>query len=202
MNKIEDILEKLIKQKHLTIEESKKIAQIIFDENLSNEKITLILTLLFQKKETFEEIFGFVEYLKSKCKKITLEGKIMDTCGTGGDKANSFNISTFVSFLVASAGIPVIKHGNRSISSKCGSADLIEGIGIPLDAPLPIMRSSMEKLNYTFLFAPKFHPAFKHIAPVRKALAKEGIITIFNLLGPTINPAKPANQVLGVFDPT
>ena len=103
--------------------------------------------------------------------------------------------------MVASSGIPVIKHGNRSISSKCGSADLIEGIGLPLTSSLPMIRKSMELLNYTFLFAPNFHPAFKHIVPVRKALAEENIITIFNLLGPTINPATPANQLLGVYNP-
>ena len=125
----------------------------------------------------------------------------IDLCGTGGDKAHSFNISTFVSFMVASAGFPVIKHGNRSISSKCGSADLIEGVGVPISSKLETIRESMEQLNFCFLFAPNFHPAFKHIAPVRKALAKENVITVFNLLGPTINPAKPENQLLGVFDP-
>tara|TARA_B100001939_G_scaffold291201_1_gene262930 strand:- start:219 stop:968 length:750 start_codon:yes stop_codon:yes gene_type:complete len=103
--------------------------------------------------------------------------------------------------MLASAGIPVIKHGNRSISSKCGSADLIEAIGIPLNCTEEIRVEGMKKLNFSFLFAPQFHPAFKHISPVRKSLAEEGIITIFNLLGPAINPAKPANQLLGVFNP-
>ena len=132
MNKIEDILEKLIKQKHLTIEESKKIAQMIFDENLSNEKITLILTLLFQKKKLLKKFLGFVEYLKSKCKKITLKGKIMDTCGTGGDNKNSFNFSTATSILLSTFDISIAKHGNRSITSKSGSFDVLEALGIPI----------------------------------------------------------------------
>ena len=112
-----------------------------------------------------------------------ISARAIDLCGTGGDKAGSFNISTFVSFILASSGIPVIKHGNRSISSKCGSADLIEAIGIPLEIDNKARMESLKSLNYSFLFAPSFHPAFKNIAPVRKELAKKGIITIFNILG-------------------
>ena len=162
------------------------------------------LKALAQKGETYEEFSIFIREFR----KMSVDPQLqefaphaIDLCGTGGDKAQSFNISSFVSFVVASAGVPVIKHGNRSISSKCGSADLIEAIGIPLDPPIEKIRECMKTLNFTFLFAPHFHPAFKHIAPVRKSLANAGIITIFNLLGPTINPAKPRNQLLGVFDP-
>lgn len=194
----------LKQQNNLSEQEVVSCITELTKETVSAELKTEFLRALAKKGETEDELAIFIREFR----KMSIEPELqdfapnaLDLCGTGGDKANSFNISTFVSFLIASAGIPVIKHGNRSISSKCGSADLIEGIGIPLDAPLPMMRASMEKLNYTFLFAPKFHPAFQHIAPVRKALAEEGIITIFNLLGPTINPAKPANQVLGVFDP-
>lgn len=177
-------------------------------QEITNEKISIeskknFLKALSEKGETDEEFAIFIREFRKLSVNPELEDfapNAIDLCGTGGDKAHSFNISTFVSFMVASAGIPVIKHGNRSISSKCGSADLIEGIGLHLSSDLRMIRRSMEELNFTFLFAPNFHPAFKHIAPVRKALAEENIITIFNLLGPTINPASPANQLLGVYD--
>ena len=176
----------------------------ITQEAVSFQNKKDFLKALAQKGETYEEFSIFIREFR----KMSIDPELhefapnaIDLCGTGGDKAHSFNISTFVSFIVASAGVPVIKHGNRSISSRCGSADLIEAIGIPLNPPVEMIRECMKSLNYTFLFAPHFHPAFKHIAPVRKVLAEEGIITIFNLLGPTINPAKPAYQLLGVFDP-
>ena len=195
MNKIEDILEKLIKQKHLTIEESKKIAQMIFDENLSNEKITLILKLLFQKKETFEEIFGFVEYLKSKCKKITLKGKIMDTCGTGGDNKNSFNFSTATSILLSTFDISIAKHGNRSITSKSGSFDVLEALGIPIYDDLLKIKSYYKSHGICFLFAPYFHSSLKKISKIRMELPFR---TIFNLLGPLLNPVDLSYQLIGV----
>lgn len=163
------------------------------------------LKALSLRGETDEEFSIFIREFR----KMSIDPELqeystqaIDLCGTGGDKAHSFNVSTFVSFIVASAGVPVIKHGNRSITSKCGSADLIEGIGIPVNAPKEKIRESIKSLNFCFLFAPQFHPAFKHIAPVRKELAGEGIVTVFNLLGPTINPARPSHQLLGVFDPS
>ncbi|MEC9124160.1 MAG: anthranilate phosphoribosyltransferase [Verrucomicrobiota bacterium] len=157
-----------------------------------------------KKGERAEELEEFVSCFRGLARDPHLEEiapHAIDLCGTGGDKAGSFNVSTFVSFVVAAAGVPVIKHGNRSISSSCGSADLLEAIGIPLDPELDLIREGLDKLGFAFLFAPSFHPAFKHIAPVRKELAGRGIITVFNLLGPMINPAQPAYQVLGVYDP-
>jgi len=123
----------------------------------------------------------------------------IDIVGTGGDQSGSFNISSTASFVVAAAGATVLKHGNRSITSKCGSADLIAAVGVDLEADLPTIRRSVQELNFAFFFAPGYHPAFKEIMPVRKALAAQGRRTIFNLLGPLINPAKPAHQLLGVF---
>ena len=120
-------------------------------------------------------------------------------CGTGGDGSGTFNISTAVSFIVAAAGVPVFKHGNRSITSKCGSADLLEALGIRIDVPQEQMREPLRELNFCFFFAPAFHPAFKEIMPVRRALAETGRRTVFNLLGPLINPGRPAHQLLGVF---
>lgn len=176
-------------------------------DQLVSEKVDFsdkenFLTCLAIKGETIEEIASFTSYFQEIALDPELESvneEAVDLCGTGGDKAGSFNISTFVSFLVASSGIPVIKHGNRSISSKCGSADLIEAIGIPLEVDSQQRREAIKALNYSFLFAPAFHPAFKHIAPVRKELASKGIISIFNILGPMINPARPRYQLLGVY---
>ena len=194
----------LKQKKNLSDEDLVACIHEITNEEISVKSKKDFLKALAQKGETEEEFAVFIREFRKLSVDPELEDfapSAIDLCGTGGDKSNSFNISTFVSFMVASAGVPVIKHGNRSISSKCGSADLIEGIGLPLISSLPMIRRSMEELNFTFLFAPNFHPAFKHIAPVRKALAEENIITIFNLLGPTINPAAPANQLLGVFNP-
>ena len=176
-------------------------------DQLISEKVDFkdkenFLTCLSQKGETVEEIASFIDYFRVLARDPELQNfaeKAIDLCGTGGDKAGSFNISTFVSFIIASSGIPVIKHGNRSISSKCGSADLLEAIGIPLEVENIKRAEGMKKLNYSFLFAPSFHPAFKHIAPVRKELAQKGVITIFNILGPMINPARPSYQLLGVY---
>lgn len=191
-------------KRDLTQQEIASCVQELVKESTSLELKKRFLLLLSQKGESDDEFAHFV----NEFRKLSIDPNLgdfadraIDLCGTGGDKANSFNISTFVSFMLASAGIPVIKHGNRSISSKCGSADLIEAIGIPLSCTEENRLEGMKKLNFSFLFAPQFHPAFKHIGPVRKSLAEEGIITIFNLLGPAINPAKPSNQLLGVFSP-
>ena len=177
------------------------IDQLVSEEVDFSEKENFLISLS-QKGETAGEISSFIKYFRVLSKDPGLEvfsEAAIDLCGTGGDKAGSFNISTFVSFILASSGTPVIKHGNRSISSKCGSADLLEAIGIPLDIDKHKRIEGMKKLNFSFLFAPSFHPAFKHIAPVRKELAKKGIISIFNILGPMINPAQPGYQLLGVY---
>ena len=181
----------------------RSIHLLVNGETGHKEKIDF-LEALAKKGETARELSEFVSGFRELSRDPELNDfapQAIDLCGTGGDKAGSFNVSTFVSFVVASAGVPVIKHGNRSISSKCGSADLLEAIGIPLAPDLKVLREGLKKLGFAFLFAPSFHPAFKHIAPVRKELASRGIITVFNLLGPMINPARPAYQVLGVYDP-
>ncbi len=160
------------------------------------------LLALTKKGETAVEVAGFAEAFRDLAINPGVEawaGRAIDVCGTGGDGSGTFNISTAVSFLVAASGVPVFKHGNRSITSKCGSADLMEALGIRLDAPHEVLRASLAELNFCFFFAPAFHPAYKEIMPVRKALAAEGKRTIFNLLGPLINPGRPAHQLLGVF---
>lgn len=160
------------------------------------------LIALSEKGESAEEVAAFAATFRD----LALDSEVdewapraIDVCGTGGDGAHTFNISTAVSFIVAAAGVPVLKHGNRSITSKCGSADLLEAIGVKLDASKDVLKASLEELNFCFFFAPAFHPAFKEIMPVRKALAEDGKRSIFNLLGPLINPGRPAHQLLGVF---
>jgi len=160
------------------------------------------LIALSDKGETATEVAAFAATFRALALDPGVEAwasRAIDVCGTGGDGSRTFNISTAVSFIVAASGVPVFKHGNRSITSKCGSADLIEALGIRLDAPHEVLRRSLEELNFCFFFAPEFHPAFKEIMPVRKALAGEGRRSVFNLLGPLINPGRPAFQLMGVF---
>ena len=160
------------------------------------------MAALSNKGESVTEVAAFA----SKFRELAVDpgvdawaAEAIDVCGTGGDGAHTFNISTAVSFIVAAAGVPVFKHGNRSITSKCGSADLLEVLGFDLQASPEIQKASLETLNFCFFFAPAYHPAFKEIMPVRKALAADGQRSIFNLLGPLINPGRPAHQLLGVY---
>ncbi|MEZ5277553.1 MAG: anthranilate phosphoribosyltransferase [Opitutaceae bacterium] len=160
------------------------------------------LIALAEKGETVAEIAGFASAFRSMARPSPLDSwseRAIDVCGTGGDRSGTFNISTVVAFVLAAAGVPVLKHGNRSITSKCGSADLLEALGVRIDADDDLLRAAMDELGFVFLFAPAFHPAFKEIGPVRKALAGQGRRSVFNILGPLINPARPAHQLLGVF---
>jgi anthranilate phosphoribosyltransferase len=183
-------------------EAATQAALALADEEPADAEKAAFLIALAKKGETAVEVAAFAATFR----KLAVDPGVsewaddaIDVCGTGGDGSGTFNISTAVSFVVAAAGVPVFKHGNRSITSKCGSADILEALGIQLDAPLPILRDSLRELNFCFFFAPGFHPAFKAIMPVRKELAGQGVRTIFNLLGPLINPGQPAHQLLGVF---
>lgn len=158
------------------------------------------------KGETAEELAGFVQALLRHSidpglGAKPLPGPMIDLCGTGGDQLGLFNVSTTCMFVVAAAGAVVVKHGNRGITSKCGGADVLEALGVRIDLSPEQLRQSVEQAGLGFLFAPLYHPAFKMIAPVRKALAAQGIATIFNLLGPLLNPARPPHQLVGVFAP-
>ncbi|MEK9772627.1 MAG: anthranilate phosphoribosyltransferase [Opitutae bacterium] len=189
---------------NLDTDQIAKIAGLLINDRVDEESKCTFLKNFSSKGETKEEFAGFVSEFRKLAKNPQLEEhaqRAIDLCGTGGDRSGSFNISTFVSLVVASAGIPVIKHGNRSISSNCGSADLLEALGIPMETEPEKLNASLSELNFCFLFAPHFHPAFKSLAPVRRKLAEEGIITMFNRLGPCLNPATPAHQILGVYDP-
>ena len=201
---LKDFTESLASGIDLDANQIGSIANLLIGNSEDDQSKCEFLKKLADKGETNEEFSGFVKEFRKLAKNPCLEefsDRAIDLCGTGGDRSGSFNISTFVSLIVATAGVPVIKHGNRSISSKCGSADLLEALGIPLETDSAKLNASLTELNFCFLFAPHFHPAFKSLVPVRKKLAEEGVITIFNRLGPCLNPATPAHQVLGVYDP-
>lgn len=186
----------------LNPEDASAAAQLLASPDPSLDAKKDFLLALADKGESAAEVAAFA----STFRKLAVDPGVsewaagaIDIVGTGGDGAGTFNISTAVSFIVAASGVPVLKHGNRSITSKCGSADILEAVGIRLDAPHAVLRDSIRELNYCFFFAPAFHPAFKEIMPVRKALAAQGRRTIFNLLGPLINPGQPAHQLMGVY---
>ena len=202
---LQDYTDHISSGKHLDDNHVYEIAGLLTSEEVVEGHKFLFLKTLAQKGETDEEFSAFVSAFRSFAKNPELEAfseQAIDLCGTGGDRSGSFNISTFVSIVVASSGVSVIKHGNRSISSKCGSADLLEALGIPMETNPQKLQASLSELNFCFLFAPHFHPTFKSLAPVRQSLAKEGVITMFNRLGPCLNPASPAFQILGVYDPS
>lgn len=163
-------------------------------------QVAALLAALRTKGETGDELAGFAETMRRHATRVPIrrDGPVIDTCGTGGDGASTFNISTASAFVAAAGGAVVAKHGNRSVSSKCGSADVLEALGVPLGLGVEGVARCIEEAGIGFLFAPNHHPAMRHVMPVRRAL---GVRTAFNLLGPLTNPAGARRQVLGVFDP-
>jgi anthranilate phosphoribosyltransferase len=164
------------------------------------------LAALADKGETIEEIAAFARELRSRAIQppidpATRKSEILDVCGMGGDRLNTFNISTSVALIVAAARVPVAKHGNRAITSQSGSADVLDALGVPIDLPPVEAARSLQEHNFAFFFAPQYHPAFKQIAPARKLCAARGQRTIFNVLGPLLNPAAPSVQLVGVPAP-
>jgi anthranilate phosphoribosyltransferase len=160
------------------------------------------LSALAAKGETAQEVAAFARVFRARAVDPGVarwSSEAIDIVGTGGDHAGGFNISSLVVLTLASAGVKVMKHGNRGITSKCGSADLLAGLGVDLAAPPEKLRRALDELGFVFFFAPHYHPAFRHIAPVRKALAARGQRSVFNILGPLINPGRPAHILLGVF---
>jgi len=170
-------------------------------ETPENDKAAFLIALA-DKGESPAEVAGFAEAFRSMALDPGLQlwaPRAVDIVGTGGDHAGGFNLSSIVVLVLACAGLPVMKHGNRGVTSKCGSADLFSAFGFDLGASPEKLRRALDQLGYVFLFAPNFHPAFKHIAPVRRRLAGEGRRTVFNILGPLINPGRPAHLLMGVF---
>src|SRR3989338_6419837 len=187
MISLSQALEKLVGREDLSETESFEAAQEILKGAAPPAVIAGLLTALRSKGETVDEITGFARAMRESMTRVSAGGKIAAaTCGAGGDAQGTFNISTAAAFVVAGAGIPVAKHGNRSISSKCGSADVLEALGVKIDMAREPAEKCLAETGIVFLFAPLYHPAMKNAAPVRKEL---GIRTIFNILGPLANPA-------------
>ena len=173
------------------------LAENIINRKINDYEIVSLLSFLFQNGEKYEEIFAFIKVLRKKMSKIFLSGSIMDTCGTGGDNKNSFNFSTATSIALSACDVRIAKHGNRSITSKSGSFDLLESLGIKIDLNKSETIKYFKKNNICFLFAPHYHSVLKNFAEIRRALPFR---TIFNLLGPLLNPVKLDYQLLGVSD--
>jgi len=164
----------------------------------SPAQVAGFVVALRAKGETPEEVAGLVEVMLAEAAEVVVPGRVVDTCGTGGDRANTVNISTMAALVVAAAGVPVVKHGNRAASSACGSADLLEELGVVVDLPPAAVAPCLEQAGIAFCFAPVFHPGMRHTAVARREL---GVPTVFNVLGPLTNPSRPAAQAVGVSDP-
>lgn len=189
----------------LSEQEVRVVAEFLLDENGDREKQARFLKAFSAKGETAGEISGLVECFLERAidpglGEMSFDGPTIDVCGTGGDKLDLFNVSTTSMFVIAAGGATVVKHGNRGITSKSGGADVLEALGIRLDIEPAQFRECLGRAGVGFLFAPQYHPAFKAIAPVRAKLAEEGVRTVFNLIGPLLNPARPECQLVGVFD--
>ena len=196
MKKVEDLIKNISEGKNLNFEESKAVFLNIMSGNIGEDLVYQFLTGLSSKGETADEIAGGVYVLREKALKVNSSEDIIDTCGTGGDGKNTLNISTASSLLLASMGIKVAKHGNKALSSKCGSADVLEKLKININLKPDEIVKSIEKNNFGFMFAPNYHSAMKYVGPVRKKISSR---TIFNLIGPLSSPANVKKQVIGVF---
>jgi len=192
-------LNQIVNGRDLSQEQAAEMITHIFSGNITPAQTGAFMAALATKGETFEELAGAARAMRRKAARIqTLSAKVIDTCGTGGDGSNSFNISTTTAFVVAGAGVTVAKHGNRSISSRCGSADVLEALGVNLAVDPEIVEEAINEICIGFLFAPTFHGAMKHAAKARKEC---GIRSIFNMLGPLTNPAAASCQIVGVYAP-
>ena len=193
---MEQILEKLKKKQNLSFEESKSAFELLMTGKANEDQIYDFLTLLSNKGEVADEIAGGVYVLRDKSKRVSVSDCI-DTCGTGGDGMNTLNISTASALLLASMGTKVAKHGNKAVSSKCGSGDVLEALKIKIDLEPKDIENEINNNNFGFMFAPNYHSAMRFVGPVRKKIGKR---TIFNMIGPLSNPALVTRQVIGVFD--
>ena len=192
-----EIIAKLKKKENLTFEESKSAFESMMSGKVKEEDIFNFLTFSSNKGETSEEVAGGVYVLRNKANMVNVPDNTIDTCGTGGDGKNTLNISTAAALLLSSFGVKVAKHGNKSVSSKCGSADVLEKLNINITLGPKEVEKNINNNNFGFMFAPGYHSAMKYVGPVRKKIGKR---TIFNLIGPLSSPAKVKRQVVGVFD--
>jgi anthranilate phosphoribosyltransferase len=197
-------LRRLSERQHLSTEEASAAFGVVMRGEASHEQIRELLVGLREKGETADEVAGGAAALRATMVRLPLPGlpspvPLVDTCGTGGGLATTFNISTTAAFVVAGAGVPVAKHGNRSYTSRSGSADVLEALGVDITQTPEAAAATLERAGLAFLWAPTYHPAMRHVAPVRKELKSA---TIFNLVGPLANPAGVKRQIIGVFDPS
>jgi anthranilate phosphoribosyltransferase len=206
---ITDALQRIANNREsLTREEARAVMTDIFSGSATDAQIAGLLVALHMKGETVEEIVGFAEAIRATAEPLPLHehsaidvsgtgrDALVDTCGTGGDASGTFNISTATAFVVAGAGVRVAKHGNRSLSSRCGSADVMEALGVKISLPAAVLATCLEEVGMVFLFAPAMHSAMKYVQPARRELR---LRTVFNLLGPLTNPARASAQVVGVY---
>lgn len=205
---VQDAIRKVVEGQHLTAEEAYAVMDQIMSGQATDAQIAGLLTALRMKGETVPELTGFAKVMREKVTPVRTKHRVaaslsgteretlVDTCGTGGDAAGTFNVSTATAFVVAGAGIPVAKHGNRSVSSLCGSADVIEALGVTLDLPPEKVGRCIDEVGIGFLFAPLLHKAMRYVMLARKEIR---IRTVFNILGPLTNPAKASAQVIGVY---
>lgn len=194
---IKEAISDLVAGKSLAMGEAADVMGEIMDGQATPAQLGAFLTALRIKGETIEEIAGMARVMRSKATRVTVSEPVVDIVGTGGDGSNTFNISTTAAFVAAGTGLKVAKHGNRAASSRCGSADVLEALGVRLDLTAEGVEKCLEKVGIGFMFAPAFHPAMKYAGPTRREI---GIRTIFNILGPLTNPAGAKAQVLGVAD--
>lgn len=194
---IQQAIYKVLNKENLSLELAKSAMEEIMSGNATNAQIAAFITALRMKGETIEEITACAMIMRKLGLKLKHGGDVLDIVGTGGDEAFTFNISTISSLIISAAGIPVAKHGNRSVSSKCGSADVLEALGVKIDIPVEKSEELLRKIGICFLFAPIYHSSMRYAAPVRKEL---GVRTIFNILGPLSSPADANLHLLGVYD--
>lgn len=192
-----EAINRLVQRQSLSSDEASLVMEEIMEGKITGAQFGCLVTALRLKGETEEEILGFVRTMRQKAIQLVTREQVIDTCGMGGDSAGTFNISTAAAFVAAASGLKVAKHGGRAVSSHCGSADVLEALGVRIDLSPNGVAACLEKTGMCFMFAPLFHPAMKHAAGPRKEL---GIRTVFNLLGPLVNPACANSQVIGVAD--
>ncbi len=194
---IKTAIRDLLNGNDLSLDTTKEVMCQIMEGNATNAQIAAFLVAMRVKGETIDEITACAMVMREKCTRLFHQKDVLDIVGTGGDEASTFNISTVAALVVAAGGVPVAKHGNRSVSSKCGSADVLEALGVRIDLTAEQSAEVLQKTGICFMFAPTYHASMKYAAPVRREL---GVRTIFNILGPLANPAGANMQLLGVYD--
>ena len=194
---MKEILNRLTGHETLSANEASEVLTAITEEKYNASQIAAFMTVFLMRGITSEELSGFRDALMNLCIKVDLEGlQAIDVCGTGGDGKDTFNISTLSAFVVAGAGYSVVKHGNKSVSSNCGSSDVLQSLGYKFTNDKDKLKSQLDKAKMCYFHAPLFHPALKSVGPIRRDM---GVKTFFNMLGPLVNPAEPSHQLVGVF---